>query len=276
MAEAQTLDEAVNSAAANLAAGGENNTGEEGTGEDNKGGEGSGAAEVSKDAAKLIHGLTEEELPNAAQIFQALKDPEKAKVFVKFLAENNGYVLPAKNDDDATGSKGEPTMVDLLKEHLGDEFEPFAEKLAPALEKIMAKQIEKATKPFNERLQNQDQDNQKKEITGILETFAKDNFADGKLPDPVVAEMGKLMKQFTPSKDVDNKTYIGSLLKMSMTNLNIVPKTSKSARNFSDPLAHLSNNATAKPKDGKAVAPKNMSIEEAVLAAAQQLDSKTN
>jgi hypothetical protein len=261
--ESKTLDEAVNEAAANLAKG---NTEETSNKED--------AAEVSKEASELIHGLTKDELPNAAQIYQALKDPEKAKIFVKFLAENNGYVMGEQKTE--TKEDKAPTMEEMLLEHLGEDFAPFAAKLAPALEKIVKSQVESATTPLTKRFLDQDKENTAKEINGILESLAKENFGETKMPDKVAKEIGNLMKNFTPANGVDQKTYIGGLVKMAMSNLSLSPKNSKASRAINDPLAHLSNNATFKPNLGANGAPKKMSIDEAVMAAAESLNSKTN
>jgi hypothetical protein len=257
----ETLDTAINDAVSALNAGGD-------------GGETITTETTTTTEPKLTHGLTDEELPNAAQIFSALKDPEKAKVFVKFLAENNGYVLKENGSTQSTEATQEPTMAEMLKEHLGEDFAPFAEKLAPAMEKIVKSAIEKETAPLRQKFQTTEQQAAQNEVATILSDFGKEHFEDGKLPDNVVKEMANLTKTFTPGQGTDQKTYVSSLLKMAMTNLNIASKSSRSAKSANNPFAHLSNNATSKPNSGKETRPTKMSIDEAVMEAARSLGSK--
>ena len=91
--------------------------------------------------------------------------------------------------------------------------------------------------------------------------------------------MTRLVGVLPPSGKMPVKDYIHAIGKMALQNLNIASKskTTSSPRPAAppSPISRLAKSA-AKPSEGVSAAPKNITLDEALKLADQQIQGKTN
>jgi Fe2+ transport system protein B len=144
------------------------------------------------------------------QLMLALKDPEKAPIVIKFLAEQAGYtkseVIP-QSKAEVKEMKNE--ILEDLREGLGEEFSIIADRLAPAIEKILNKQLEKSQADIREKFQEQETEKTRNQASAVITNLTTDFFgADAELPDEVSKEMSKFMDRVSPSPGSSIKEYV--------------------------------------------------------------------
>lgn len=151
---------------------------------------------------------TEEELEalQGRELVKALKDPQKAGKIIDFLATQNGYT---KGKTEKQLDKAQESVLDDLKEALGEEFSFLADKLAPAIEKSLARKIEQSQADIRQQLLAQEQERLTSQSAGIFEKLGNAYFGPDKpIPDDISSEMSKLMDRRQPHPDESLKEYI--------------------------------------------------------------------
>ncbi len=215
------------------------------------------------------NGITKEQFDNAVNLYKAINDPSKAGAVIKYLNDN---WQQHQQKAGITDTK-EPTIAELLKVELGEEFEPFAVKLAPALEKI----VDRKMRPVQEKLSQTDQEKTTNSNLAHTREFANEFLGEDMIPDNIANEMTRIVSIMPPSDKVSVKEYINIIGKLAMQNLNIAPKSKTATSNITpkapSPLSRLTKSA-AKPSEGVSAAPKDMTLDQIVNLAASQIDAK--
>lgn len=140
------------------------------------------------------------EREEALNLYRSLKNPAQAKLIVEELANRLGLENLTTKKEVTVAKK---QITDVLKDALG-EFGFLADKLGPAMEKI----LEEERKEITSRLDAQEAS--KIEVT-VKRTFADiDRKTNGDCT-KLGKEIEKLAKEFPPSKTTDPKAYIQRL-----------------------------------------------------------------
>ena len=178
------------------------------------------------------------------QLLLALRNPEQAPVVIKFLAEQAGYSkLP-------TTKVEEKELVDDilkdLKDSMGDEFSIIAERLAPAVKKIVTREVEKSQVDIREELQNQETAKLKDQAATVLTNLGNDFFGDGEeFPPEVTKAMSAFMDNHQPSSTSSIKEYTEDAFHFAIGKLGIQKsdkvKSAKTERNRTDASSRLAS-----------------------------------
>lgn len=89
-----------------------------------------------------------ERLDKALRLYEALEDPNVGPAVLAEMVKKAGMVIqPANKKEEQQVTK---TVVDVLKESLGTEYEFLADRLAPGLDKIVKAIVSEQVKPIQE------------------------------------------------------------------------------------------------------------------------------
>ena len=156
------------------------------------------------------------------QLLLALQDPAKAPIVIKFLAEQAGYSKLPVPETKKEAKEIKNDILDELKEGLGEEFSIIAERLAPAIEKILAKKLEESQADIRADLQAQESEKLRDQSARAIEKLTTGFFGEGEdLPDNVNQEMGKYMDRTPPTSDMSPKDYLDDAFHYAIGKLNI-------------------------------------------------------
>jgi hypothetical protein len=206
--------------------------------------------------------LSDEEVLNAKNLFKALKNPSTAKEIISVLARNAG-LLETKQDVH-TASK---TIQEVFKESLGPDFAFIAEKLAPAIEKVLLSQKEDYENRLREVRQQQLTAQTESEVEKALSKLNRVTKGESK---KFEAAMTHLMDDILPGNRTTTEDYIFKLYRIASSEQSEKrakeKMTNKINRNANDVTSRL---ASAAPTDStKGI--KKISLDEAIKYAAQK------
>lgn len=223
------------------------------------------AEDETKEDEKPSDGLTDEERQHAINLFNLLKNKDTAAETIKILASQAGIIK--------TEAKAEATaksIVDLLREELGEEYAFMADKLAPAIEKATSRLVEDKTKDITAKFEAAEEakvkDEVDKGITHLEETFddAKEYFED----------IFKLMDEYPPSSKVKASKYFEDLYSLAKARKAGESKSNKLRekieRNRNDAPSRLASGGKGTTVKGEA-APKEMNITESIKKAMEEI-----
>ena len=227
------------------------------------------------------YGLTKAQQTEARMFFASLKDPEKAAKVVDFLATNNGYTkAPETKKEAAVQAKD---LVEKLKESLGPELEYLAIKMGPVIKAELESMVEESHKPLKAQLDEQQLTRYKQEADTVTDSLATEWFGSiDKMPDKLVTQMDKVLKDMTPRPGQSMKEFLRSAMFAAAADLEMpLSKQSKTStpvdtrkveRNRNDAAGRLASDSRAIPKAGeKALAPsRQMTLDDAVRQAASK------
>jgi hypothetical protein len=212
------------------------------------------------------------------ELMKALRDPAKAPIVIKFLAESAGY----KKDEVIPTTKAEvkalrDDILDDLKEGLGEEFNIVAERLAPALEKILNKQLEKSQQDIRAKMLEQEQEKLQNQSATVLTTLSQDFFGEPDIPDNVQKAMSSFMDRVSPSPGSSIRDYIEDAFHYSIGKLGLQKTDSKTKarteRARTDASSHLASERAPSESTLKA-SPKPMTRQEAIEAAIKAVEKE--
>lgn len=143
----------------------------------------------------------------AINLFEALKDPQKSGATLRALADMAGFDLAQKGDRTEL-KKG---IADIIKEELGEDNSILAEKLGPALDKIISKAVDERVKPLNEGLVARQQAELAEEIDSTFKALEVETKG---LSKQLEARMTELMEQIEPGKNTKPKDYIRHIYRL--------------------------------------------------------------
>ena len=219
-------------------------------------------------------GLTQEQRANAINFYKGLQDPEKAPHLIEFVAKSAGY---SKIETKAELKEAKRDIKGILKEKLGDEFEPLYERLGPALEEILTEKLEEATKGIREDIQSEKKEKLESEYLGIMNGIVKDyNYGDD-LPSDITKEMQSIMEEFDPKPGMSMDKYLKSIHNLALINLgkSTNKPNARTERNRLDAPSRLASERGGSPGEGVAI-PKKMGLDAAVKAAVDEVEAKLN
>jgi hypothetical protein len=208
------------------------------------------------------------------ELLKALKNPEQAGNIIKFLAEQAGYVRPPETKQEAKEIKND--IIDTLKEHLGDELSFMADKLGPALEKILQKQVDKANADIRQEFQERKDSELKDQTTRAFSKITEDFFGSGeKVPDNLLVEMNKISDMVQPSADMSLQDYVKFCFNNAVMNLGIEKpnkhRQDKINRNKNDAPSKLASDRVP-TEDNLSKPSKPLTRQEAVRLAIEQVN----
>lgn len=146
---------------------------------------------------------TPEQLQQALNLYRTLTDPKASRDFVAQLAKDVGLEI---KDTRITPEVATKTIVDKLKESLGEENEDLALRLAPVLEDL----LKDAVKPTENLKLDQQIKEAQNEVNTVFEKLSKE------LPDfdKLASEMDTIMKEMAPAKGVQMEKYLRQIYKL--------------------------------------------------------------
>lgn len=218
----------------------------------------------------------EEELTlQGRQLMMALKDPEKAGIVIKFLAEQAGY---SKVETKVEAREVKDELLETLKESLGSEFDFLSEKLAPAISKIVDAQLAKNTKDIREDIENRRLQETQNQADTALKTLSKDFFGKDEIPDDVATTISSLMDKYPPNAKMTVQDYVKDMFGMAVASKGLTKVTSTSDRvdrNRNDAASRLAASEGVREPSGTVVnSNKPMTLDAAVKAAIEEADKK--
>ena len=208
------------------------------------------------------------------QLLLALQDPAKAPIVIKFLAEQAGYSKLPVPETKKEAKEIKNDILDELKEGLGEEFSIIAERLAPAIEKILAKKLEESQADIRADLQAQESEKLRDQSARAIEKLTTGFFGEGEdLPDNVNQEMGKYMDRTPPTSDMSPKDYLDDAFHYAIGKLGIAKpdkdKEAKISKNRTDAASRLSSERAPAERGIKQDNSKPMSRQDAIRAAVE-------
>lgn len=191
--------------------------------------------------------IDEAELKEAKNLYKLLKDPATSKGVLEILAKKAGILDEPSTSKKETTEKVE-SIQEILREALGKEMAWMADKLAPAIEKIVGK----SESAVSERLQAQQQEKITEQTNAAIERLAKETKGDSK---KLETQMSALANQYLPGKDTKPYDYLRGLYNMATaartvnkTKANVADKINRNAANVADRLTpNAGTDVTPKP-----------------------------
>lgn len=184
------------------------------------------------------------------ELMKALNDPSKAPLVIKFLAEQAGYTkAELKKADKEEIKEVKDDILNDLRAGLGEEFSIIADRLAPAIEKILKKEFDKNLAETRQKFEEQESEKLKTQSATAIEKLSSDFFGAGEdLPPAVQKEMSAFMDRVAPSKDSTVKEYVGDAFHYAIGKLGLQKVTSedkerktRSERNRTDAASRLAS-----------------------------------
>lgn len=209
------------------------------------------------------------------QLMLALKDPAKAPIVIKFLAEQAGYTkaeIKAAAVDGAKTQELTDDILSIIKAEMGEEFDVISERMAKALNKILPQQLEKAQADIRAKFAEQETEKLRGQSASVISSLTTDFFGtDEELPDEVSKEMSKFMDRVSPSPNSNIKEYVGDAFHFAIGKLGLSKIDKKSAekvqRNRSDASSRLASARVPASNSLTRESAKPMTRQEAIQAA---------
>lgn len=150
--------------------------------------------------------VVSEEQVAAFNLFKALKDPETAGPTLRHLADLAGFDLASRKQQ----TELKKSITQTIVEELGEDNSILAEKLGPALEKIISKAIEDSVKPITKSIATQEQKKIADEIEATLKTLESETKG---LSKKLESRMTALMDEVAPGRTTP-AAYIRKIYKL--------------------------------------------------------------
>jgi hypothetical protein len=217
--------------------------------------------------------MSAEDQIQAKQLFQALKDPEKAAIVIKFLAEQNGY---NKIETKQEVKEAKDEVVESLKKSLGPDFDFLADKLAPAIKEILDAKLKESNQDIRATFEQAEETRLKGQADTAMSKIAQEFFQADAIPDDILSDMNKMMDRINPTKDMSVPEYIEevfySVVGRKGLTKNTKTKEDTIKKNRDDVPSRLTSRGTKEPETPESS--KKMSLNEAIDAAAELLNKE--
>lgn len=199
--------------------------------------------------------LSEDEIVQARNLFRALKDPKTSNSVVAALAQQAGLLQqPATTKKEEISQKKE--VIDFLREGLGKEYEFLADRLGPAIEKIV----------HQERLENESRLEQvrragiESEVASAFDRLARETKGESKKLEPLMTQLSEKI----PAGSMAPLEYLRVLYVQAQHERGVRSEQERNRRinkNASDASSRLSATASGSRSE---VPSKKMNINQAV------------
>lgn len=220
---------------------------------------------------------TEDELlaQQGKDLLLALKDPERAPLVIKFLAEQAGYTkseIKAAAGDKRETAEIADDILDIIKSEMGDEFDVISERLARALKKILPAQIEKSQADIRAEMQEREKSQLQAQSVTAINKLTTEFFGEGEeLPDNVSTAMNQYMDRNPPNGSISIKDYLDDAFHSAIGKLGLTKadktKETKIAKNRSDVASRLASERVTASNNLKQDNTKPMTRQQAIAAA---------
>lgn len=159
-------------------------------------------AEETAEEPKATDGLTDEERQHAINLFGLLKNKDTALETVTLLAKQAGLIKTQTEAKEAA-----KTIVDVLREELGEEYSFMADKLAPAIAKITKTLVDENTKEIKAQFTAAEEAKVAKEVENGLAALAE-AFDDA---ETYYKDIYELMDEIPPGPKATADSYFKKL-----------------------------------------------------------------
>lgn len=213
------------------------------------------------------------------QLIAGLRDPKKAPLIIKFLAENAGITAPETKTEVVVAKK---KLQVLLEESLDPSLKYLADKLSPAIEAYLKDQLEESQRDIRETIGNS-QTEKLVEQANIAQDNLGNKYFNGKMPENVITEIGKVMARLPSEPGQKMESYIEDCLFVAAGRLDLkltskidTSKQTKVAKNSMDAASRLASERAGNQVPGTppVQAPKKMTLDEAVRAANESVKAQ--
>lgn len=221
------------------------------------------------------YGLSPEEEVNSRQLFAALKDPSKAPIVIKFLAEQAGIITTKEQAKEAKDD-----VETVLKDALGPEFEIISKRLAPAIDKIINKRLEEGLADTRAKMSATQEARLTDEAEIAQKEIARTYFDADTIPDDILNAMSKQMDRQPPSSTVSvgdyiNDIFAGVAFRKGITVKRADTRAARVNNNRTDVASRLASERRGSPSAGDKL-PSKMSLNDAVTAAVEQVSRESS
>ena len=223
---------------------------------------------------------TDVEKAQALELWNSLKDPERAPAIVEFIAKQAGYT---KAELKAAEKSVEQTEIvkndiqDILRESLGADLTEVADRLAVAIGKILDKKLPEATADLRAKEIARESAIHEQAAENETKSISEEYFLGKGIPADVEEAMTKLMDEMPPSATISADKYVRKIFN-SVAGERGLTKQSQTQqqtrdKNKSDAVSRLASSKTATgqiPDKGTLGAGGKKSLDQIVEDAMQQ------
>jgi hypothetical protein len=163
------------------------------------------------DSADKTVDPTEVEKAQALELWNSLKDPEKAPAIIEFIAKQAGYTKAELKEASKTkegAAEVKDDIQEILRESLGKDLEAVADRLAVAIGKILDKKIPEATKDLREKESLRESAVHEAAAQSETDKISTEYFGGKGIPADVEKAMTELMDEMPPSSTISADKYV--------------------------------------------------------------------
>jgi hypothetical protein len=225
-------------------------------------------------------GLSEDQIKEATQLYSMLKDPAQGPAVLDWLARQAGYDK-VKVETKTEVQEVKHGILEDLKESFGPELEFLADKLAPALEKVLNKKLEENTQDIRDSIQQAELEKLTAKSDATYKALSKDFFQTDEPPAEVTARINELIDEMPPSKGMTIDKYMTNLFHIAVGEKGLSKKTAadrantdRANRNRTDAASRLASERVTRGQEGVSVPKSKMSLTDSVTAAMEAVNAK--
>lgn len=181
--------------------------------------------------------LSETELVEARNLYKALKDPKTSSAVISALAHQTGILskVPPAAGRETTEAKKD--IRDLLKEGLGTEYAFLADRLGPAIEKVLEQEREE----HESRLEEVRRTGIEANVVSAFDRLARETKGESR---KLEAKMTQLSEEIPIGPGMSIDRYLKVLFTQARQEVSLRDRTQRINRNATDASARLSATAS--------------------------------
>jgi len=205
--------------------------------------------------------LSDEDKVNATALYRALKNPDTSQVIITQLAKQAG--LLGQNKQEATR-----TILDIVKESLGEEYAFLAPKITPAIKAVVQEEM----KAVQNQLEQDKLRQAEREVDEAIADMNRITKGDAKKYENKIAA---LLDEMPPSGKVPIKKHLMRLYTIAKQDDSRVAAKTERTRKASENAADLGSRLSVAGLSGKATETRGkVSLDQAVELAMSKLERK--
>lgn len=237
---------------------------------------------ADKKVAPKEEALTEEQQKEATQLYKLLGNKETAPGVIDWLARQAGYTKAdlAKVDTKEDVKEVKDDILDTLKESLGPEMEFLADKLSPAINKILEKKLGEHTKDIRETIQAAELEKTSAVADTVLTNLSKEYFGKDEPPADIISRINELIDEMPPSEGLTADKYMKNLFNIAVSEKGLVKKAATNTRgnenankNRTDAATRLASERAASGQIPVTVPKARMSLTDSIKSAIETVNA---
>lgn len=146
----------------------------------------------------------DERTRNAIELYNLLDNPSTAPDVIRVLANRAGVFAKQTG---VSAEEAKESTLDVLKKMVPQEHHFLIDSLGPALEKLIDKKMEGATKPLANRIEESDRERVERDVNYQTDKFVKDN----NISKETYAKMTELSKKIHMGPESSIPDYLETL-----------------------------------------------------------------